>query len=98
MIDKQFEDLPEQYKKDIEFTGKVYNATPTKDAPNGTKGRMAVVEMYEMDKDLEAVILKNASEVDIAKVVRQKGMLTMKQDAIVKAMHKLIPFEQVNTL
>ena len=52
----------------------------------------------EMDKDIEASILRNATELEIAKISRSKGMLTMKEDAIIKAMHQVIPFEEVNTL
>jgi type II secretory ATPase GspE/PulE/Tfp pilus assembly ATPase PilB-like protein len=51
-----------------------------------------------MDKDLENAILKGANELDIAKIVRQKGMITMKEDAIIKSMNKLVPFEEVNML
>ncbi len=98
MIDKQFEDLPKKYKDEIEFTDKVYKAGESADCPNGTRGRVAVMEVMEMDKDLESLILKNSNEIDIAKLVRSKGMITMKEDAIIKAMHKLIPFEEVNML
>jgi type II secretory ATPase GspE/PulE/Tfp pilus assembly ATPase PilB-like protein len=62
------------------------------------RGRVAVMEAFEMDKDLEMVILKNPIEVEIMKVTRSKGMLTMKEDAILKAMHREIPFEEVNML
>ena len=98
MIDKQFADLPQKYIDEVEFTDKVYNANPTEDCPNGTRGRMAVMEVLEMDKDIEAVILKNPTELEITKIARQKGMLTMKEDAIIKAMHQQIPFEEVNML
>ncbi len=98
MLDKQFEDLPEKYKKELDFTDKVYKAGESPDCPNGTRGRIAVMEVMEMDKDLESLILKNQDEIEIAKLVRSKGMITMKEDAIIKAMHKIIPFEEVNML
>ena len=96
MIDKQFNDLPRKYIDEIEFTDKVYKATETKDCPNGTRGRIPIFEVFEMDKDIETAILKSATELEIAKVVRAKGMLTMKEDAIIKAMHQVIPFEGAN--
>ncbi len=98
MIDKQFSDLPQQYIDELDFTDKVYKAGETPDCPNGTRGRIAVMEVMEMDKDIEAGILRNATELEIAKISRSKGMLTMKEDAIIKAMHQVIPFEEVNTL
>ncbi len=98
MIDKQFSDLPEQYKKKIPFGKYVYEVLPTKDCLNGTSGRIAVMEVMSMDKDIEEVILKNPTESEIAKVARSKGMLTMKEDALIKAFQRIIPFEDVNTL
>ncbi len=98
MIDKQFSDLPKKYMDEIDFTDKVYQAKESADCPNGTRGRVAVIEVFDMDPDLEAVILKNPIEVEITKITRAKGMLTMKQDAIIKAMHGVIPFEEVSML
>jgi type IV pilus assembly protein PilB len=98
MIDKQFSDLPEQYKKEIPFTDTVYGIQPTPDCPRGTRGRMAVFEVLKMDKEIESIILKNPNELEISRVLRQKGMLTMKEDAMIKAFKKIIPFEEVNKL
>lgn len=98
MIDKEFSDLPTQYKKEIPFADKVYQAEPTPESPRGTRGRMAVFEMFKMDKDIESIILKSPTELDISRALRQKGMLTMREDAMIKAFNKLIPFEEVNKL
>jgi len=98
MIDKQFADLPEEFKKAIPFGKEVYEIEKTPECSNGTSGRTAVVEVIEMDKTLEAVILKNPTDVEIYKVARAKGMLSMKEDAMIKAFQKLIPFEEINTL
>ena len=59
---------------------------------------MAVFEMFKMDKEIEKAILTNPTELSIQALLRKKGMLTMKEDAIVKAFQKLIPFEEVNKL
>jgi type IV pilus assembly protein PilB len=98
MIDKQFEDLPPEFRKDIPFADTVYKIKPTPECPKGTRGRMAVFEMFMMDKDIEKAILKNPTETEIMKIVRSKGMLTLKEDAIIKAFQKMIPFEEVNKL
>jgi len=98
MIDKQFADLPEEFKKSIPFGKEVYEIEKTPECPNGTSGRTAVVEVIEMDKNLESVILKNPTDVEIYKVARAKGMLSMKEDAMIKAFQKIIPFEEINTL
>ncbi len=98
LIEKQFEDLPEAYRKNIPIGKEVYEVKPTPECPSGISGRIAVSEAFEMDKNIEAVILKGANEQEIYKAVRAKGMLTMKEDAIVKAMQRIVPFEEVNTL
>lgn len=98
MIDTQFSDLPDQFKKAIKFGSEIYEIEPTKEYPTGTSGRTAVTEVFEMDKNIEAAVLKNATEPELYKVIRQKGMLSMKEDAILKAFQKVIPFEEVNTL
>jgi type IV pilus assembly protein PilB len=98
MVEKEFADLPEAVRKKITIGKEMYEAVPTPDHPNGTLGRIAVMEVLTMDKDIENVILKGGTEIDIKKLARSKGMLTMKNDAIIKAMNRVIPFEEVNTL
>ena len=98
MIDHEFDDLPEKFKKDIPFSTTIYEASPTSDCPKGTRGRIAVVEAFKMDKEIESVILKSPTELEISKILRQRGMLTMKEDAMIKAFQQVIPFEEVNKL
>lgn len=98
MIDRQFADLPDEFRKEIPTATEVLKATPTPDCPKGTRGRAAVLEMFAMDKDLEKVILTNPTGPEIWKVVRAKGMITMREDAIIKALNKKIPVEEINNL
>lgn len=97
-IEKQSEDLPDDFRKEIPTSGNLYERSPSSECSTGTRGRIAVFEMFEMDKDIESVISKNISESDVAKIVRQKGMFTMQEDAIIKCAKRLIPFEEVNLL
>jgi type IV pilus assembly protein PilB len=98
MIDRSFADLAPEYKKDIPFSDTVMKIKPTADCPKGTRGRMAVFEMFTMDKDIEKIILTNPNALEINRITRAKGMLTMKEGAIIKAFQKIIPFEEVNKL
>lgn len=98
MIEKQFSDLPEIYRKDIVIGKEVYEISPAPDCPSGVRGRSAVMEVLSIDKELEQIILKTPTEQDIWKYARSKGMLTMKEDAILKAFDRVIPFEEVNGL
>lgn len=99
MLDKQFEDLPEEYrKKYIPEKKFMYGVAAGPDCPNGTRGRLGVFEILKVDQELERVILDNPVEDSIFKAARAKGMLTMKEDAIIKTLEGRIPFEEVNTL
>lgn len=97
MIDKQFSDLPEIYKKEIKFGKELYEISPGPNCPSGIQGRVAIMEILEIDKELEQIILKNPTEQEIWKHARAKGMLTMKDDALIKSFQKAIPFEEYNT-
>jgi type IV pilus assembly protein PilB len=99
MLDKQFSDLPDEYKKEIPADAKdMYEIESTEKCPSGTSGRVAVFEMFAMNSEIEQVILKNPVESEVYKVARKNGLMTMKEDAIIKAMRKEIPFEEVNQL
>jgi type IV pilus assembly protein PilB len=98
MLEKQFEDLPQEFRSKIAMGGEFLSTEPTPECPSGTRGRTAVTEILPMDSEIEEIILKNPSESEIRKVARRKGMLSMKEDAIIKAFNKIIPFEEINTL
>lgn len=99
MINAEFNDLPEKYRSIIPPLDTIYNIKPTPESPKGIKGRAGVFEMYEMDKELEGIILKNPTEPAMRGHLRgNKGMITMKEDAIIKALQKKIPFEEINNL
>lgn len=99
MIEKQFENLPEEYRKKIQIGKHVYEAQVGAGCPNGTRGRTAVFEALRMDKDIERLILTSPSESAIYTVARTKqGMLSMKEDAIMKSFEGIVPFEEVATL
>jgi len=98
LVDRSFSDLPEEYKKEIPWSDTVMKIKPTSDCPKGTRGRMAVFEMFKMDKDIEHAILTNPVESEILRIARTKGMFTLKEDAVIKAFEKTIPFEEVNKL
>src|SRR6185503_7558039 len=83
MLNKQFDDLPAEYKKEIPPFDEVYLKDPNPECPSGTRGRVAVYEMFDMNTELERAILANKPEDEIFSIVRTKGMLTMKEDAII---------------
>lgn len=94
-IEDQMKDLPEEYKKDIKVKTEMYDTVPSSECPSGTRGRIAVFEMFKIDKELQNIILKNPVYSEIYKETRSKGMLMMREDAMKKAVDGIIPFTEV---
>jgi len=97
-LEREFADLPDEYRKELPPFKEFYHASPTAECPNGTRGRTAVFEILRMNKKLEEVVLKDPVDEKIHAAARAEGMLTMREDAIVKALKGEIPFEEINTL
>jgi len=98
MIEKDFSDLPEEFRKKLPIPEHVYEAAGGPGCPSGTKGRLAVYEFYSVNNAAQEIIVKKPNEVDVYKQARQSGMLTMKEDAMVKAFRGDIPYIEVNNL
>ena len=94
-IEKEIKDLPEEYKKEIEIKKEMYDTVPSSECPTGTRGRIAVYEMFRIDKKMQEIILKNPTGSIIYTEARKNGMLTMKEDAMLKAIDGIIPFREV---
>ena len=93
-IETGLETLPEQYR--FKVPSVAYEPMPTPTNPSGLRGRMAVFEVLEMSTDVEKIILENPVELVITKAAREKGMLTMKEDAFLKVFEGKIPFKEAN--
>jgi type IV pilus assembly protein PilB len=94
-FEDQFKDLPEEYRKRIEIKEDVYETTTSAECPSGTRGRIAIYEMFEVNKEIQDIILKNPTDLELYKVARKNGMLTMKEDAMLKAINGIIPYAEV---
>lgn len=98
MIEKQFADLPEEYKSKLQLTGDLNEAVASSECPAGTRGRIPVFEMFKVDKEMQSIILKNPIESEIYRSARAKGMITMREDAILKSIKGEIPFQEIYDL
>ncbi len=98
MIGKEFTDVPSEFKKDLPDFKEVYRMEATPECPAGTQGRIACFEVFDMTSELEHAILEGKSEDDLFGIVRRGGMITMKEDAMIKSAKGVVPFEEVNTL
>jgi type IV pilus assembly protein PilB len=97
-ITNQFKDMPPEYMAKLPIGDKMMQTTSAPDCPGGTKGRIAVFEMFTIDKELQRLILEKPNEQDLYAHLRSKGMITMREDAILKSLRGEIPFQDVYTL
>jgi type II secretory ATPase GspE/PulE/Tfp pilus assembly ATPase PilB-like protein len=89
--------VPEQEKKqfNIKPPYMIYEAPGcAKCANKGTVGRVAICEVMEMTKNFEKLILKRPSESEIEAEGKAQGMVTLKMDAVVKALLGYIGFDE----
>ncbi|MCK9345261.1 MAG: GspE/PulE family protein [Candidatus Pacebacteria bacterium] len=98
IVDKQFQDYPEDLKEKFKLSRPLYEAIPTPECTTGTRGRLPVFEVFPIDKETQKIILSEPTEVRLSEAARKKGMLYMREDAILKSMDKLVPFQEINTL
>jgi type II secretory ATPase GspE/PulE/Tfp pilus assembly ATPase PilB-like protein len=96
MLEKQFADLPAEFRPKITATDHLYEIPKTSEV--SLHSRMPVFEMFAMDKQLQTIMLKDPTENAIYDYVRARGMLTMREDAIIKSMQGIIPWSEINTL
>ncbi|KXJ99080.1 MAG: Type II secretion system protein E [Parcubacteria bacterium OLB19] len=97
MINEAFKTLPQKYHTHIP-TGErtVIYPEPSPGCTTGLKGRVAVMEAFEINEEIQELILRNGSEDQIFQVARRHGFMTMQEDAIIKALQHTIPYEEMN--
>lgn len=98
-VEREFADLPEKYLETLPVTDTVYEAQRSNDSESGMRGRLPVAELFVVDKEIEKLILTKPDENVIYEYARKnQGMLTMRNDAILKCMAGKIPWNEVNTV
>lgn len=98
IIEESFKTLPEEYMNKIDLNRPVYEAIPSVACPSGTRGRLPVLEILEIDADIQKAILDKGSEEEIWDIARSKGMLSMREDAILKSMEGKVPYVEIASL
>lgn len=61
----------------------------------GYRGRIGIFEFFDMGPEFEELVLKEASEVAMKKFARERQMVTMQEDGILKVIAGLTTFEEV---
>jgi type IV pilus assembly protein PilB len=98
MVDKQFEDLPEDIRSNIDLSKPFSEPLPNETSATGMKGRVPIIEVLNVDTEIQEIILKNGTEMDIYRSARKHGFLTLKEDAMIKSMNGKVPYVEINGL
>jgi len=80
-----------QSLQDIPF----YRPKPSKEAPDGYKGRIGIFEVLPVTQTIKELILKEASADEIQLQAQKEGMLTMVEDGLIKAVQGITTIEEV---
>jgi type II secretory ATPase GspE/PulE/Tfp pilus assembly ATPase PilB-like protein len=96
MMEKEFATLPEKYRDRIPHARTIMHPEPSPGCATGMKGRVAVMETLVVTEEIQSLILKEAPESAIYDAARKNGFMGMKEDAIIKALEKVIPYQEVN--
>lgn len=94
MVKSQFGDMRPEFLATLPFTENFHAQKPSLGSRTGMEGRVAVFEMLEVDKDMEKAILAKKDEIELYKLARLKGMITLKEDALLKSMNGSVPFRE----
>ncbi len=96
-IIRQLNDLPEKIKLYFELPKEIFVYKP-KGCPKcnmkGEKGRVGVFEVLKMTPELERIIIEDYSTANIAAETKKQGMITMRQDGLIKALEGIISVEE----
>jgi type II secretory ATPase GspE/PulE/Tfp pilus assembly ATPase PilB-like protein len=98
MVKKQFEDLPEVYRAKLALDSPLNEAKANASSASGLKGRVPVFEVLTFTDPIQQAVLESKGEEEIWKLARAQGMITMKEDAILKSIAGIVPFTEINEL
>ncbi len=64
-------------------------------SPEGYKGRMGLYEVFNIDENIQDLILKRSTSAEIQKAAQANGMITMREDGYLKALAGLTTIAEV---
>ena len=64
----------------------------------GYKGRIGIYEVFQVDDEIERLILANPSIVDMRDLAIKKGMVLMRQDGLIKVLEGITTIEEIERM
>jgi len=97
-IEKEMLEFPDEIRANVKIPEIIYQGMPSPSCPQGAKGRTGVFEVLMESPQLENIILSNPVEPEIMKEARRQGMLSMREDALLKIFDGTVGLEELNKL
>ncbi len=98
VVEKEIDKLPEEERKEIEGLphDRSYGPVGCKKCNfKGYKGRIGLYEVLSMTEELAETITESTSEENVWKEAKRQGMITLRQDGIIKALKGVTSVEEV---
>jgi len=97
---KILNNLPPRVKLEKELNEKIQILEPRgcKDCHNGYSGRIAVLELFEINDEMEDLILNSPTEIQIKTAAKKAGFVTMTQDAVIKILSGITTIEEAERI
>ena len=98
LIRKEIDSFPQNIRKNYKIPDPlmVWQADGCKKCGyTGYYGRVAIFEVLSMTKELGEIVLKKPSEMQIEQEARRQGLITMRQDGILKVLNGTTSIEEV---
>ncbi len=95
-IQKEFETLPEPEKSEMRKKNKLYAGSGCNACGNtGFKTRAGIYEILGVSEEIKKLTLQRASSSDIMNQARKEGLITMRQDGLMKCFDGFTTVEEV---
>ncbi|MBU2595498.1 Flp pilus assembly complex ATPase component TadA [Patescibacteria group bacterium] len=94
-LDKQVEALPQDIKSKFKKPYKFYEGKGCRSCNEGYFGRIGIFEVMPMTEKLQKMTMASPTAVTLKQAATEEGMLTMKQDGLIKALEKITTIEEV---
>ncbi|KKT57628.1 MAG: Type IV pilus assembly protein PilB [Candidatus Giovannonibacteria bacterium GW2011_GWC2_44_9] len=95
IIMQEINAIPENIKRNIKIPKVIYKPKISGTCPKGSRGRIAIFEILEVTKSLEKLILEKPSEAVVEEEAKKQGMLTLRQDGVLRALEGRVGLEEL---
>jgi type IV pilus assembly protein PilB len=95
---KEIENIPDSVKKEIKIPSpfKIYVSKGCKAcSEEGVVGRISINEILRMTPEIGEITMKNPTEKELQAEARKQGMITLKQDGMIKIIQGYTTIEEV---